>query len=322
MHLTRKTIMGLLVSIVLFAAAVWFLVHNVREYNFAEIMQHVRSLPNHRIILACVFMILSYLSLTLYDLLALRHMRHPIDWKPIVFISFIAHAISNSVGFAFVSANSVRLRLYAAFGVNTFDVLRIVAFTNLTFMIGISTIGGLLLVFLPPELPAGSTLTDPMLRWIGGGMLTFACGYLLFSLSAYKTLRLWQWEFPLPSFHAAIGQILVTMFDWVLTALSLYVLLPEGTLPFLPFLSIFVATHIAGAASNIPGGLGVFEVTSLVLLSPFLETSAILGTIVLYRIVYYVLPLTMGILLFCAYEIHSKRQHWVTLLRWVGGSRQ
>ena len=88
-----------------------------------------------------------------------------------------------------------------------------------------------------------------------------------------------------------LGQIVISCTDWLFACGVLYVLLPAGIkLSYPQFVGIFLLAQIAGLLSYIPGGLGVFETVILLLLSPFAESSAVFGSLLLYRLIYYLIP--------------------------------
>ena len=70
-----------------------------------------------------------------------------------------------------------------------------------------------------------------------------------------------------------------------------YVLLPARRSPLLAFLGAFLAAQLLGLASHVPGGVGVFEGLMVLLLKPYLSSGELLPPLVVYRAVYYLLPL-------------------------------
>ncbi len=64
---------------------------------------------------------------------------------------------------------------------------------------------------------------------------------------------------------------------------------------FLAFLGVFLVSILLGMASHVPGGLGVFEGLMVLLLKPYLESRQLLSALVVYRAVYYFLPLTAAL---------------------------
>ena len=65
-----------------------------------------------------------------------------------------------------------------------------------------------------------------------------------------------------PSPGIVAGQLAFTAIDILLAATTLYLLLPPSDLGFATFLAVFAAAILAGVASHVPGGVGVFETSS------------------------------------------------------------
>ncbi|HXT49704.1 MAG TPA: hypothetical protein VN811_01605, partial [Thermoanaerobaculia bacterium] len=60
------------------------------------------------------------------------------------------------------------------------------------------------------------------------------------------------------------------------------------------FFGAFLLCQVIGVASTVPAGLGVFEATMLLALSSFLPKSALLGALLAFRFVYYLVPLVVA----------------------------
>ena len=85
-----------------------------------------------------------------------------------------------------------------------------------------------------------------------------------------------------------------------------YILLKTSvSLSYPTFFGIFILAQVAGLASNVPGGLGVFETVMILLLAPFIESEELLGTLLIYRGIYYFIPLGIAILLLGKYELSN-----------------
>ena len=79
-------------------------------------------------------------------------------------------------------------------------------------------------------------------------------------------------------------------------------LMPEGmNLGFTTFLAIYVLAAMLGIASNAPGGIGVFEATILIALS-YLPRESVLGSLLLFRVCYYVVPFALALVMLGFYE--------------------
>jgi len=82
--------------------------------------------------------------------------------------------------------------------------------------------------------------------------------------------------------------------------------------------------QIAGVASTVPAGLGVFETGILLLLGSAAPTPALLGSLLAYRIVYYLVPLMLAVLLLAVHELAARRGAMLrvgrALGRWAPGA--
>ena len=83
-------------------------------------------------------------------------------------------------------------------------------------------------------------------------------------------------------------------------------------LSFLPFLGAFLIAILLGMASHVPGGVGVFEGLMLLLLKPYLTSGQLLPALVVYRAVYYLVPLGVALIVLVA---DVTRQHRVPAAR-------
>jgi phosphatidylglycerol lysyltransferase len=71
--------------------------------------------------------------------------------------------------------------------------------------------------------------------------------------------------------------------------------------PFLAFLSAFLAGQLGSFVLPVPGGLGVFEAVVMLLAPRAAQGPAVLAALLLYRVIYYLIPLLLaGVLAFGA----------------------
>ena len=104
-------------------------------------------------------------------------------------------------------------------------------------------------------------------------------------------------------------QVAVSLVDWSIAGAALYVLLPaQAGLSYPAFLGIYMLALLAGIVSQVPGGLGVFETLFLLLMSSRLPASAVLGSLLAYRGIYYFLPLAVTFVLLGSQEVVRKKE--------------
>ena len=66
---------------------------------------------------------------------------------------------------------------------------------------------------------------------------------------------------------------------------------------------------LLGMVSHVPGGVGVFEGLMVLLLKPYLPSAALLPALVVFRAVYYLLPLSLALVGLVVDEAWQRRAH-------------
>jgi phosphatidylglycerol lysyltransferase len=293
-------------GLVLFLAALGVLRIELRTVSWAELMNDVVRVPRADLALAIALTVLNYLVLTGYDLVAFVYIRKTLPRARVMLTSFLAYAIANNVSFAMLSGASVRYRFYSRSGVTGEELSRIIFSYSVTFWLGLFALGGLSLLVMPLSMPG---------QLPGGGLASVAGWLLILIPPAYLAatvlrrapVRLWKLALTLPTPRVAVAQLALSVTDWALAGGVLYALLPPSALSFPPFMGVFLVSILLGMASHVPGGLGVFEGLMVLLLKPYLDSSQLLPALVVYRVVYYLLPLTVALFVLVADELHQRR---------------
>jgi phosphatidylglycerol lysyltransferase len=112
-------------------------------------------------------------------------------------------------------------------------------------------------------------------------------------------------EIALPSIGLVISQFVLSALDWSLAAAVLYVLVPDPRPPFTPFVGAFLAAQLIALVSHVPGGLGVFE--SLMILMLQLPAVAALPALAMFRLIYYLAPLAVALVVLIVDEFYQRR---------------
>jgi hypothetical protein len=98
---------GPALGFVLFVVAIWLLHGELEEYHLRDVLRNLGAIPRGRVTLAVVLTVLGYLSLTGYDTLAFRWIRHPLDYPRIALASFIAMCSATTSGSSSAAAPSL-----------------------------------------------------------------------------------------------------------------------------------------------------------------------------------------------------------------------
>src|SRR5699024_9757111 len=288
------------ISIIFFGAALWFLHQELKQYEISEITSQLSDISSIHILISLVVSFLSYIVLTGYDALGVKYIGKKLAPGKIMRAGYVGYAFSHNIGLALITGGSIRYRIYSTWGFTGLEVTQIVGFSAFTLWIGFCMVAGLSLLFATPIIP-GFAISYTYLRVLGVSLLLMVIGYLLASAKLKKEYSLWNWSFNFPSLSLAIKQTAIASADWLMAASVLYVILPFGEINFFSFVGVYLLAQIAGLFSQVPGGLGVFESIMLLYLSNFMPGSQALGILVVYRLVYYILPL-VGALIVLGYQ--------------------
>ncbi|HMI75760.1 MAG TPA: bifunctional lysylphosphatidylglycerol flippase/synthetase MprF, partial [Steroidobacteraceae bacterium] len=242
-----------------------------------------------------------------YDALAVRFAGAHIPYPRVALISFMGYAIGHNVGLNSLSGGAVRYRAYTALGLSAKQIATIIAFGTLTFFLGAS-------VLLGASLLSNAGMSGSILHvhaWLaiaaGVALLTGVAGYLWLVCTRHAPLRFRRFVIPVPKPAVAFAQIGISCIDMLCASSVLFVLLPrEASLSFFAFAGVYLIALAAGAISNVPGGIGVFEFVLLLLL-PEVPKDRLLGALVAYRAIYYFAPFALALVLLGAHEVWIHR---------------
>ncbi|MEH1930959.1 lysylphosphatidylglycerol synthase domain-containing protein [Nostoc sp.] len=300
LRLKFSTLFGLSLLVL----SVWAIANELHEYNYRDILNSLATIPKSRLSWAVWLTALGYLVMIGYDILGFSYINRSLSWNKIALTSFISSAFSNTIGFALLTGSAIRYRFYSSWGVSAGAIAQVIAFANFTFWLGMFAVAGLLFLINPLKIPTQLHLPFATVRPIGMIFLLLVATYLLGSIFIQQPLIIQGQEFRFPSFKISLAQIAISSFDWILAAAVLYVVLPTNiSLSYLDFLGIYLLAMFAGVVSNVPGGLGVFETIILLILSDKVSAAAVLGSMLVYRGIYYFLPLLLAAGLLGIYEI-------------------
>jgi phosphatidylglycerol lysyltransferase len=300
------------ISILFFGLALFFLKRELGQYTPGSILDYISQISALQIIGSLLLCAASYWVLTIYETLSVKNLGKELPYSRTAKAGFIGYGFSHSLGMSFLTGGSIRYRLYSALGFSGIDVSKIVGFNALTFWMGFCTTGGLTLLLYSTLLPQNLVpVSLPILGIILLAIITIYCAANIF---VRREISLGKWTFSLPGFEMTAKQIVVSCFDWLIAASVLYILLPHSGIPFLGFFGVFLLAQVAGFFSQIPGGLGVFESIIILYLSNFMEPSSVLGILLVYRLIYYVLPLSLAAIVL-GHQEYRANKHKVKKLK-------
>ncbi|WP_370687136.1 bifunctional lysylphosphatidylglycerol flippase/synthetase MprF [Shewanella xiamenensis] len=294
----------MIISLIIFTVSLFLLYNLEQDYQLNDIFLEIKQFAPSKILLAVLLTLVSYLLLTLYDYLAIRKLKSPLSYQQIAPVSFLAFTFSNTIGFSLLTGTSIRYKFYSELGLSGNNITQVVLACSVTFFLGLFFICGLALINFPAE-----QLSDlPLPTWffslnrvIGILMLLGVISYFVFSLMWKRSIHFRGFELAPPIFSLSLKQFLVSSIDWIVVGTLFYSLLPEvDGLSYLQVLSIFFVANAIGVLAHVPGGIGVFETVVTVTLSQYLPAEQILSSVIIYRLMYYIVPFVLALMYFVA----------------------
>jgi phosphatidylglycerol lysyltransferase len=301
-------LLGPLAGIALFAASFITLQHELRTIHYHQILAQIDYTPAASVFLAMLVTVVNFFALGGCEILGFRYLKSTLAPVKILVTAMIAASFSNTVGFSSVSATAVRNRIYSQEGLSTLDIakLRVIS-SGITFWLGLGAVAGLLLL-LNASAVAGALHCAPLVTRAAGWMsFGLVAAFIVVAAIKKSGVKIDSWEFVLPSPRLTLPLLFLACVDWASFGIALYVLLPPRSIAFPLFMAAFVAGQVAGFMSRIPGGIGVFEAVFLFLLRSF-PLSPLVGALVIFRGVFYLLPLAASAVILGVYEHEERRE--------------
>ncbi|CAI8789425.1 phosphatidylglycerol lysyltransferase [Pseudomonas sp. IT-196MI5] len=296
---------GLAVTLLLFAIALIACRHLLSELDLYALHDSILEVPKPALMGALGATVVGFIILLGYEWSASRYAGVSLAPRELALGGFTAFAIGNAIGLSMLSGGSVRYRLYARHGLGAAEVARMTLFASLSLGCALPPLAALATL---SDLPAASTalgLSETLLGVVASAVLVL---FSVLAIGIYRR-RLPEQPYPdnllvkvgrrtlrLPGRRLTFLQLIITALDVAAAATVLYLLLPE-TPPFGAFLLVYLLALAAGVLSHVPGGVGVFEAILLAAFSDTLGAAPLAAALLLYRLIYVVLPLLVACLL-------------------------
>lgn len=296
---TRRAVMSYAIGIVVLALAAYLLSRTLAQYSLDDILKAIRAINPRDLALAAMFAAASYLCLTFFDVLALRYVGHRLPYRQAAWASFTALSLGHNIGFAGASSGAIRYRFYSRWGLSLGDVARLVVFCGMTVALGLVTLGGLALLW-QPRLGQGLTgLPAPLVAALGIGLIAIAVLYAALAAIVARPIRISRFVLPLPPLTLALAQIAIGTLNYLCVAGCLHSVLRQANIAYADVAAAYVIANVAAIMSHVPGGVGVIEAV----VGFLLPGAAVIGGLVMFRTIYYLVPLVFGLASFAAAEI-------------------
>ncbi|AZC42236.1 bifunctional lysylphosphatidylglycerol flippase/synthetase MprF [Pseudomonas chlororaphis] len=296
---------GMVVTLLLFGIALIACRHLLSELDLYALHDSILDVPKPALLGALAATVVGFVILLGYEWSASRYAGVNLPPRTLALGGFTAFAIGNAIGLSLLSGGSVRYRLYARHGVGAGDVAHMTLFASLSLGCALPPLAALATLSNLPAASAALRLSEGLLASIAGAVLLL-CAILVIGIyrrrlpeqplpnnllvkAGRRTLRL-------PGRHLTLLQLLITALDVAAAATVLYLLLPEAP-PFGAFLLVYLLALAAGVLSHVPGGVGVFEAILLAAFADKLGAAPLAAALLLYRLIYVILPMLVACVL-------------------------
>jgi hypothetical protein len=303
--------LGVALSLLIIAFAVTTLIRTLRGVDTAVILTALTEIRPAHVVFAALCVLGAFTTLTFYDLFALRTIgkRH-VPYRIAALSSFTSYTIGHNVGATVFTGGAIRFRIYSDYGLSAVDVAKICFLSGLTFWLGNTFVLGLGMAWQPSAASAMDQLPAAINRLIAVAGIAAITAYLVWLNLGENRRELGQngWKVVLPSARFTLLQILIGVVDLGFCATAMYLLMPaQPPIDFVSLAVVFILATLLGFASHAPGSIGVFDAAMLVALPEF-GREQLLATLVVFRILYFVIPFGVAI------SIMGMRELWLNVV--------
>src|SRR5437660_10142304 len=303
--------LGIAASLLIIAFAITPLVRPLTGVDTGVVLIALTEIPPGRIALAALCVVGAFCTLTFEDCLSERQIgKEHVPYRIAALSSFTGYTIGHNIGATVFTGGAIRFRIYSEYGLTAIDVAKICFLSGLTFWLGNTFVLGIGMAWHPLAASAMDQLPPAINRLIALGAIGAIVFYLVWLNSGDTRRGLGQngWKVVLPSARLTLLQILIGVIDLGFCALAMYLLMPtEPHIDFVSLAVVFILATLLGFASHAPGSIGVFDAAMLVALPQF-GREQLLATLVVFRILYFVIPFGISI------SIMGLREFWLNVV--------
>ena len=291
-----------------FAVAAFLVYRVLRQYTSSEILESLSQISPRHLALGFAFTVASFFCLTGSDTLAVRYTKSGLAYPKIALASFTSLSLGHTLGFAALSSGAVRYRFYAGWGLSAGDVARIIVFCGVTVMLGLATAGGLVTLARPALVAETFGIAPAAVTGVGSALLIVVATYLVLAAVVHRPIRVRHFVLPVPPLRLALGQIAVGTTDFLLVSAVLHQMLSATSdIGYFAVAAAYITANAAAIISHVPGGLGVIEAVLLSLV----PGANVIGALIAFRAVYYLIPFLIGGLVLGGSEILRRHRRAV-----------
>lgn len=288
----------------------------IKSIDIHAVRLAIQIVPGENLAAVQALSFIAILAMTFYDWIAARMVNLNLSASFFFRCAWVANTFNNLIGLSGLAGSGVRFILLSRAHVDsrTSAVYSAIVFLSIPL--------GLALLTWPLLFSGSVTNTElPVAPWLihlaMGGFAMFVPLYVIFFRSEALRRRFLP-ESERPSWGRLVSLLSVSLLDWLLamTVAWFCMQMAGAQIAINTFTIAFILAAIFGILSLVPGGLGVFDATLLLLLGNHSQVTAsqVLAGVVIFRVVYYLVPWLIGVYLSAG--LISQADRWQSS-RWV-----
>ncbi|HET6912784.1 MAG TPA: bifunctional lysylphosphatidylglycerol flippase/synthetase MprF [Rhodanobacteraceae bacterium] len=285
-----------LVPVAFLGVTVWLVWRELSAFNARELQRTLLHVPTRDAVFAAALALFAVAFTGSVDWVIARWLKLEVRARELLRLSFVANAMANTLNLSGAIGSGVRLLGFSGYGVPMRRSAALVGLQVLSLPLGLSAL-------VIATLASGALPVTPnaATRWLAIAVLIAAALYLPLYLMLTGRRRLMRWlpeEQGLPPMRLKLTLALLSLADWLLAAASLWFCLEiaGAHVSATVLLGAYTGAAVLGLASMIPGGFGVFDGLLLLALSAAgVPGENITVGLILFRVVYYLLPLLFAL---------------------------
>ena len=234
--------------------------HQAVAIDLLRVRETLRMVPLGSVLGIQLLALVALLAMTPYDLLIAPVLGIRRNWRAWVKDAWIANTFNNTLGFAGLTGSGLRYLLVGRDELSHQQAASQAALVMFTIPLGLSALAW-------PLWLSGAARG----AWLSGSALVAAAAYLplyLLMTGDSRLHRRFLGSLPVFSLPRQALLVCISILDWLLAALTLWLCMTVAGIdvPVVQVMTAFATASLAGIASMLPGGAGVFDGALLLLL--------------------------------------------------------
>ncbi|RBP13520.1 hypothetical protein DFQ50_102253 [Pseudocitrobacter faecalis] len=283
------------------------LVLYARKIDWHEVWNVIRDYNRLALLGAVGLVIFNYLLYGCYDLLARVWCGHKLAKRQVMLVSFICYAFNLTLS-TWVGGIGMRYRLYSRLGLKPGTITRIFSLSISTNWLGYLLLAGVMFTGGVIDLPPHWYINDTTLRLLGAVLLATVLIYLGFCAFAKKRqYSIKGQKLVLPTWKFALAQMAISSLNWMAMGATIWLLMGQAVDYFF-VLGVLLVSSVVAVIVHIPAGIGVLEAVFVALLaSEEVSSGTIIAALLVWRVLYYFIPLMLALVCYLGLESQAKR---------------